>query len=188
MTSSPTPEITWVDLEKMYLVEKTDLGEFFHFRPTTLADELVRFSLLHPNAEKFAFRAIRIRCLKNLEQSVVDLLKQRVTVFPLIENVPNPNSEVDFQAIDDIAWIYKLGIKGDVQQEQVHQFLFANPAEIHPLEEEISRTNLIIIESGPGTGKSTWIIQTAIDILLGIKAKELRTLPIIFQMKLLCSR
>ena len=180
---SPTPEITWENLENMFLVERNLVGDNIIFTPTPFARDLVEFILLHPYVDKSAFRSVRLRCLVALERALIDTLEDKIAVIPLLKSHPNPETGVGIESLDDVAWIYTLNVKGRLQQEFVHEFLFASPVIGKEQQENKPRTNLMIIESGPGTGKSTWALQTAMELLLRIKRKELRTLPIKFKMQ-----
>jgi hypothetical protein len=179
---SPTPAITWETLENMFLVERNLVGEYVIFTPTGFAQDLLEFVLLHPYADRAAFRSIRRRCLFALEQNLLSQLEEKATVVPLLKNDPNPEGEAAIESLDDVDWIYLLDVKGRLQQEFVHDFLFSSPVQGKPAPENNPPTNIMIIESPPGTGKSIWALQTAMNLLLRIKQEEFRTLPIIFHM------
>ena len=128
--------------------------EQFKFDPKSL--QLYEFILDHPYIDIRASNILKKEIIKTIQNNLIDIVGLYAQESPIIEgDIPSLNR------ISDIKWIYKLGIRNYVGEELFKKWLTS----LNSIQEK-KKFRGFILQSEPGTGKTIWMLQQSLSLLL----------------------
>ncbi len=137
----------------MYLIEPYSSESDETYKPTKFTNELVDFLLEHPNIDPASIKEYQIHFFNTIKQELLKQLQEKG--YQKLTN--NSISVNEFENFSQIDWIYELGLKNSSHDRYFKDWMFNN--------KEKSSVPILILKSGPGTGKSVWMIQKSFELL-----------------------
>jgi len=128
--------------------------EQFKFDPKSL--QLYEFILDHPYIDIRASNTLKKEIIKTIHNNLIDVVGLYAQESPIIEG-----DILSLNRISDIKWIYKLGIRNYVGEELLKKWLTS----LNSIQEK-KKFRGFILQSEPGTGKTIWMLQQSLSLLL----------------------
>ncbi|MHA1727968.1 MAG: hypothetical protein ACTSWY_04475 [Promethearchaeota archaeon] len=150
-------DFTTEELQKIHLLEEKKIEGNLFYIPTKFLREQIEFILENPY--------IDLDCSDDLKRQFYSLIANNL--IRLIQSngdarlITETSEKV---SLSDVKWIYQLELKN----YRVNRFFDTRFFEIiknYSDHEEFKIPNVVILKSGPGTGKSVWMKQKSLDIL-----------------------
>ncbi len=175
-------KISLKDLVNMHLLEELQVKDKKKFSKTKFLQVLIDFVLEHPYLDSSSTSELKNHFYDLIKAHLLNHLQENNTQ----KLIKKQKSLENIEDLVEISWIYKLGLRNYTQNEKLNEWLnISSKNKIGDLEKN-TFPHCIILKSGPGAGKSIWMLQKAIQVFLSNedlhKIGEEKSLPILFQL------